>query len=89
MITTEISNSPQVLFEDDQEQLNCPICLERTHNCDSLSKCPDYCQFRENRRFGADNNLTITILCGHMFHWVCLKDCSDMTCPLCRYHLCP
>ena len=28
----------------------------------------------------------LVILCGHFFHWRCLDNWHDTTCPLCRYH---
>ena len=44
---------------------------------------------RENLREGSSGGFILTILCGHNFHWLCIKDWSDSTCPLCRYYCCP
>ena len=34
---------------------------------------------------GGDSDYIITILCCHTFHWKCLKNWNETTCPLCRY----
>ena len=38
---------------------------------------------------GGDNDFNLTILCCHTFHWMCLKNWNDTTCPLCRYYQSP
>ena len=94
-ISTSGGLSPEILFEeqDQQEQSNCPICLEANHDSsvNQVSTAVDGSidnNYTEKLK-GGQNGLTITILCGHQFHWMCLKDWSDSTCPLCRYHQCP
>ena len=32
-----------------------------------------------------EDQTSITILCGHTFHFKCLRDWTDQTCPVCRY----
>ena len=50
-------DSPQILFEDNQEQQNCPICLEpndpKDHKIHGLHACSDMCT--EIRKHGAED----------------------------------
>jgi hypothetical protein len=83
--SSSLTNQPQppeALFSYENQQ-NCPICLESVLHEKYNLKQVNFERLRCNTGF------SLTILCGHTFHWMCLKDWSDTTCPLCRYHASP
>ena len=88
--------SPECLFEGEKEQSNCPICLEDLdhnsppHVSQSLmspraSQSLAISKMKSEKMRGGENDFNLTILCCHTFHWMCLKNWNDTTCPLCRY----
>ena len=42
-------------------------------------------KMKSEKMRGGENDFNMTILCCHTFHWLCLKNWNDTTCPLCRY----
>jgi hypothetical protein len=42
-------------------------------------------KMKSEKMRGGEENFIVTILCGHTFHWECLKNYNDTICPLCRY----
>ncbi|CDW84875.1 brca1-associated protein [Stylonychia lemnae] len=96
---------PDILFDSEKMQSNCPICLESlTDIFEQRANSPPNLQgqstlsnnqqkidhhklnkmISEKLRGGADD-YTLTILCCHNFHQMCLRNWNDTTCPLCRY----
>lgn len=73
--TQDLSSALFTEAPSEDNQTNCPICLESIFTL----------QFTPHEQMRQDDFL-VTVLCGHTFHWMCLRGWSDTTCPLCRYH---
>lgn len=90
--------SPEVLFDQDgeeQSQNNCPICLESLNDISTSASViisprgPDgkalVNKMKSEKMRVGEGNYSLTILCCHTFHHMCLMKCDDTICPLCRY----
>ncbi len=80
-------DSPDLMFDyGKHEDVNCPICLETVRS-----------PFKEQKQLnpvneklrGGEDDFKVTLLCEHTFHWMCIANWNETTCPLCRYHACP
>jgi BRCA1-associated protein len=70
-------NKKNLEREEAKDIMNGPECL---FSNDSLS-CP-ICL--EKFSVSTDNGYRLSILCGHYYHSVCLANCNNELCPLCR-----
>ncbi len=91
--------SPEVLFDqggEDLSQNNCPICLESLNDIASIPASviisprgaenkPLVNKMKSEKMRVGEGNYSLTILCCHTFHHMCLMKCDDTICPLCRY----
>ena len=86
-----LQQNPEILFTAIQEysdNQNCPICLEPTRMKTEEETKQPVKNLNEKLR-GGDGDFRVTLLCEHTFHWLCLANWNETTCPLCRYHACP
>ena len=75
----ELMTRPDYLFSNASSlSLSCPICLEKfLGNANSPAT-------KSETSSSADSGYKLSILCGHYYHSVCLANCKNELCPLCR-----
>ncbi len=80
----EAMADPHILFSKaNTTQLSCPICLEK------LAPSPASPMVKALSSVSTESPATeggykLSILCGHYYHSICLANCKDELCPLCR-----
>lgn len=78
LISIETQNTTQLsLFSPDNSQ-SCAICLEKIGQLAEPKLVRSESQTEKE-------SFSLSILCGHYYHWKCIDLWKDDTCPLCRY----
>ena len=80
-ISNETQNTTQLTLFSLEGTQSCAICLEKIGQITQTSDL----KLVKSESLSERESFSLSILCGHYFHWKCIDQWKDDTCPLCRY----